>query len=221
MPTQKEPTCITPATNPLKFMTVTTNLSLTEDLKKKDTFPMVLKLNALETIALRYPEKDWLRVYTDESQVDETNTAGAGLHCRLFLQYVNVGVNKSNFDKDIEAISLALQQLMYRLQAFEKVVILVDSKAAIQTVSSNSQPKSKKINNIKQALKYLQAFKKIVTCQCVPSCVRLEGNKVAEKLANKGSTLHSKEIPSQADSLKKLLNQKITMKYNKKPMSWS
>jgi hypothetical protein len=30
---------------------------------------------------------------------------------------------------------------MYRLQAFEKVVILVDSKAAIQVVSSNSEKK--------------------------------------------------------------------------------
>jgi len=46
--TQTEP--IFPATNPLEFMTVATNLSLTEDLKKKDAFPMVLKLNALEML---------------------------------------------------------------------------------------------------------------------------------------------------------------------------
>jgi hypothetical protein len=78
MPTQIEPNI--PATNPLEFLTVATNLSLTEDLKKNDTFPMVLKLNALEMIDLHYPEKDWLRVYTDGSQVDGTNTAGAGVH---------------------------------------------------------------------------------------------------------------------------------------------
>jgi len=53
---------------------------------------------------------------------------------------------------EIEAISLVLQQLIYRLQAFEKVFILKDSKAAIQAVSSNSQPKSKKTNNIKEAV---------------------------------------------------------------------
>jgi hypothetical protein len=35
IPTPTEPTL--PDTNPLDFMTVTTNLSLTEDLKKKDT----------------------------------------------------------------------------------------------------------------------------------------------------------------------------------------
>jgi len=52
------------------------------------------------------------------------------------VHYATVGVNKSNFDREIEAISLALQHLLHRLQAFEKVVILVDSKAAIQAVSS-------------------------------------------------------------------------------------
>jgi len=83
----------------------------------------------------------------------------------LFSQYATVGVNKSNFHGKIEAISLTLQQLLYRLQAFEKVVILVDAKAAIQAVSSTSQPKSKKTNDIKQDLKHLQAFKKIVLFQ--------------------------------------------------------
>jgi hypothetical protein len=45
IPTQIEPTI--PNTNPLDFMTVTTNLLLTEDLKKKDTYTMVFKLTAL------------------------------------------------------------------------------------------------------------------------------------------------------------------------------
>ena len=58
---------------------------------------------------LCYPEKD-----TDGSQVD-ANTAGAGVHCKLFSQYATAGVNKSNFDGEIEAISLALQQFLYRL----------------------------------------------------------------------------------------------------------
>jgi len=162
-----------PAVNPLDFMTVATNLSLTEDLKKKRTSPVVLKLTTLERIDLHYPEKDWLRVYTDGSQVDEANTAGAGVHCRLFLQYTSVGVNKSNFDVEIETISLVLQQLICRLQAFEKVVILVDSKAAIQVIFSNSQPKLKQINDIKQTLIHFQAFTKIVLFQWVPSHVGL------------------------------------------------
>ena len=175
-----EPTI--PAITPVDFMTVATNLSLTEHLKKKVTSPLVLKLTTLEMVDLHYPEKDWLRVYTDGSQVGRANTAGAGVHCRLFLQYASVGVNESNFDGEIETISMALQHLIYRLHAFEKVVILVDSKAAFEVVSSNSQPKSKKISDIKQALIHLQAFKKVVIFQWVPSHVGLEGNEMADKL---------------------------------------
>jgi hypothetical protein len=72
----------------------------------------------LEMIDLHYPEKDRLRVYTGGSQVVEANTAGAEVHCKLFLQYATVGVNKSNFDGEIQAITLTLQQLLDRLQAF-------------------------------------------------------------------------------------------------------
>jgi ribonuclease HI len=53
---------------------------------------------------------------------------------------------------------------------------------------SNSQPKSKKINDIKQALKQPQAFKIMVIFQWVPSHVRLYGNEIADKLAKKGTT---------------------------------
>jgi len=109
-------------------MRVATNLSLIEDLKRKESFPMVLKLNALEIIDLHYPEKEWLRIYTDGYQVDEANTAGAAVHCKLFFQCTTLSVNKSNFEGDTEAISVALQQLMYILQTFEKVDILVDKK---------------------------------------------------------------------------------------------
>jgi hypothetical protein len=47
--------------------------------------------------------------------------------------------------------------------------MLVFSKADIQAVSFNSQPKSKKRNDIKKAFKDLQAFKKIVIFKWVPS----------------------------------------------------
>jgi len=84
---------------------------------------------------------------------------------------------------------------------------------AIQAVSFSGQPKSKKINDVKQALKYLQDFKKIVIFQWVPSHAGLGGNEIADKLAKKGTTLHTKETPLQADSVKKLLNRKIATKY--------
>ena len=51
----------------------------------------------------------------------------------------------------------------------------------------------------KQALKYPQAFKKIVIFQWVPSHARLEGREIADKLTKKGTTLHTTETPTQAD----------------------
>jgi len=69
------------------------------------------------------------------------------------------------------------------------VDILADSKTAIQEVSSNSQPKSTTINDIKQALKHLQALKQIVIFQWVPSHVGLEGNEIADKPAKKENML--------------------------------
>jgi ribonuclease HI len=207
--------------NPLEFMTVTTNLSITKDLRKKAS-PMVIKLIALEMIDLHYPKKDWLGVYTDGTRADKANTAGGGVYCKLFSQYATVGINKSNFDGELGAICLALQQLLYKLQAFE--VCVVDTKAAIQAVSSNSQPKSNKINDIKQALKHIKALKKIVIFQWLSSHVGLEGNEIAEKLAKKGTTLHTIETPLQADILsrqagcnKEMDNHKIWAEYKGKP----
>ena len=90
----------------------------------------------------------------------------------------------------------------------------MDSKAVTQAVPSNSQPKSMMINDIRQALKHLQALKKIVIFQWVPSHVGLEGNKITDKLLKNGTTLHTEETPLQANTLKKLRNRKIAMKYN-------
>ena len=94
-------------------MTVATNLSLTEDLKKEGRPLTVLKLTTLE-IDLHYPEKDLLRVSTDGSQVDETNTAGAGVHCKLFCQYAIVGVNMRVLQKVSALYFLKNLYLCYR-----------------------------------------------------------------------------------------------------------
>ena len=52
IPNQIEPTI--PSTNALDFMTVAANLSLKEDLRKKDTSLLVLKLTALMQLILRF-----------------------------------------------------------------------------------------------------------------------------------------------------------------------
>jgi hypothetical protein len=49
--------------------------------------------------------------------------------------------------------------------------------------------------------------------QWFASHVSLEGKEIADKLATKGTTLLTKETPTHTDSLNKLLNRKIAMKY--------
>jgi hypothetical protein len=53
----------------------------------------------------------------------------------------------------------------------------------------------------------------MVMFQWVPFRVGLERNETADKPAKKGTTLHGKETPLRADTLKKLLNHKIVTKY--------
>jgi hypothetical protein len=56
---------------------------------------LALKLTAIEMIDLQYPEKEWLRVYTDGSQADEANTQlekdynASTSHSKLLLVQTN------------------------------------------------------------------------------------------------------------------------------------
>ena len=216
IPTQTEN--ISPPINPLDFRTIQINMSLTEEMKKKDTSPEILKQSTLETINTSYPEEEWLRIYTDGSQMDTTNTTGAGVYCKLFSQYASVGTNTTNFDGEIEAVFLALQQLLYRIDAFRKVVFLVDSKAAIQAISSNRQTRTTKIHNIKQMLKHLQALQKTIVFQWVPSHVGLQGNELADILAKKGTKLHTSANPLQISTMQMLVS-KTTGKIHRQEIS--
>jgi hypothetical protein len=51
-----------------------------------------------------------------------------------------------------QAILYALTQLLYLQNAYEKVVILVDSKSVIQAISSKKTPKTQTVLEINKAL---------------------------------------------------------------------
>jgi hypothetical protein len=87
------------------------------------------------TINERYPSEEYLRIYTDRSQSKTDGKAGDGS-------------NRPSFDVEITAIAMVLQQLLLRPMAFKKVILLVGSKSAIQTVASNRpNPNSKRSKN--------------------------------------------------------------------------
>jgi len=139
-------------------MTVTTNLSLTEDLKKQDTSQIVLKLTALEMIDLHYPEKDWVRVYTDGSKADEANTTRAEVHCKLFSQYATAGLNKSNFAWRNRGYFPGSTTAHIQISSIWKSSHPNGLKSSYSSSFFQQSTKIKE-DNIKQALKHLQAFK--------------------------------------------------------------
>ena len=129
-----------PKIKPTEYQTINTNLSLLSDMKKQDAPSTILHQMALATINERYPQDEYLRIYTDGWLIGKHGKAGAGVHCKLFSHYISVGENKTSFDGEIKAIHMALQQLLLRPLTFKKAVFLVDSKSAIQSIASNRQP---------------------------------------------------------------------------------
>jgi hypothetical protein len=119
--------------------------------KKTDSVDFLKQL-ALETLNTKYPSEEWFRFYTDGFLTVEGVGVGAGVYLEVFSHYLAVGKNKTVFEGECQAILYALTQLLHRQKAFEKVVILVDSKSVIQAISSKKIPKTQTVLEIKKAL---------------------------------------------------------------------
>jgi ribonuclease HI len=112
-----------------------------------------LKQLPSETLNTKYPSEEWLRVYTDGSLTVEGEGVRAGVYSELFSHYLAVGKNKTVFEGECQAILYALTQLLYQQNAYEEVVILVDSKSVIQAISSKKTPKTQTVLDINKALR--------------------------------------------------------------------
>ena len=80
--------------------------------------------------------------------------------CPLFSFYHKLNTNSTNFDGEILAIFLSLQNLLYCIQKFTKVVILCDSKAAILAITQDRTPKSLNIIECRKLIKQLSYLHK-------------------------------------------------------------
>ena len=58
----------------------------------------------------------------------------AAVHCKHFFQYLTLGENANHYNGklQVEAVKVALQNILYRLDLTEKIVILTDSKSTIE-----------------------------------------------------------------------------------------
>ena len=140
----------------------------------------------LDTINLRYPEDNWVRIYTDGSKMEKHSNIGAGVYSNLFSFYIPVGHDLSAFDGEVGAIRVALNKLTLHQDKFTNVVILSDSKAAIQTISRTSSPCSPDILN---TVKLLKQNGKTVVFQWIPGHCGIHGNEQADTLPKKVARL--------------------------------
>jgi hypothetical protein len=74
--------------NPLDYKQYNTNLSIKEIVKKSEINLSIAKQLTLEEINTKFPEPDWLRIYTDGSKITKSKNAGAGIYSKLFSQYM-------------------------------------------------------------------------------------------------------------------------------------
>jgi hypothetical protein len=66
-----------------------------------------------------------------------------------------IGVQGTAFEGEVKAIKVELLHFIPRIHNFNRAVILIDSKAAIQAVASNTTPKVPSITDCRQMLQTL------------------------------------------------------------------
>lgn len=98
------------------------------------------------------------------------------------------------FDGEVEAIRIALKQLLVFEDKFSKVVLFSDFQAAIQVISSNSASSSNEILQCRDYLQRLVLKKKRVAHQWIPGNCRIYENEQAHYFGRKEIPFHSVKL---------------------------
>ena len=141
----------------------------------------------LEMLGEKYPQADWAHIYTDGSAEDAIRNGGSGMIVRTptgqTVSYSNATGRKcSNFTVETSALQNAVAYIAEMKP--QKAVILTDSKAALQSLISNTpdQPTH-------QLLKDLQLLPHecIVVLLWITAHCGIPVNERADRLAKSGS----------------------------------
>ncbi|GFR21467.1 ribonuclease H1, partial [Trichonephila clavata] len=116
---------------------------------------------ALATIGERFPETNWLYVYTDGS------AAGAGVYSRYFSLIRAVGATCTNYDGEVASVHMALTEFGKREDRI--IAFLIDSQAAILAVSSVLPSRNRLVHDCQRMINSLINNGRNVTLQWVPS----------------------------------------------------
>ena len=142
---------------------------------------------ALEMREKKYPQVDWTHIYTDGSAEDAVRNGNSGVFVRTptgkTVSYTNATGRKcSNFKAETSALQNAVAYIAEMKP--QKTVILTDSKAALQSLTSNTHDQP-----IYHLLKDLQLLlhECTVVLQWIPAHCGIPGNERADRLAKSGS----------------------------------
>jgi ribonuclease HI len=155
--------------------------------------PSLLKALTLETIDRRYD--GWLKVFTDGSAEESIRNAG----CGVFVEFPDgrphieksaaVGQKANNYMAEVGAMQVAVEILqdIVDLNRFAGIVILSDSKAAIQAMLMIHKCQDMQVHSVSGALNSLARDRGVTVCiQWVPGHCGVMGNVRADRLARIG-----------------------------------
>ena len=141
----------------------------------------------LEMLEEKYPQAGWTHIYTDGSAEEVVRNGGSGVFVRTptgqTFGYSNATGRKcSNFKAETSALQNAVAYIAEMKP--QKTVILTDSKAALQSLTSNTPDQP-----IHQLLKDLQLLPHecTVVLRWIPAHCGIPGNERADRLAKSGS----------------------------------
>ncbi|GBN68990.1 hypothetical protein AVEN_269420-1 [Araneus ventricosus] len=121
--------------------------------------------------------------------LDIRKDPGAGVFSHFFSFNAPAGFIGTAFDGEEVAIRIALKQLLANHHKFENAVLLSDSQAAIQSISSFELPLTPEISHCQELLSTLTVKGKRIVLQWVPGHCGLWGNEQADFLGKRGANL--------------------------------
>ena len=191
----------------------TIKTSLLDPAVNKTTEANILKSCALETID-SYPSSS-IHAYTDGSAFKGTTFAGFGAYLTFpdgtSLKHCDAcGVNCSNFDAEIIAITSAIKIVHQSFEDRERdpcdLVIFTDSKSTLQALMDVSGSNDTNIVHLANTINSLLAsFNINITLQWIPGHSGIRGNDIADHLAKSGTQNEHPEKPCSMRTISQML----------------